>query len=83
MIPLSVTALALAGELSDPNCEERESNDDCCVLVVCSATEEEKDEEVDDRGEEVQVDSIDIEREGILLSNLTLSNEHLIANNDF
>lgn len=55
-----------SGELSEPNCEERESNDDCCVLVVCSATEgeeEEEDGEINDEGTQV-VDSFDIEREG-------------------
>ena len=62
----------ISGELSDPDCEERESNDDCCVLVVCSATEEEgEDEEDSGSGGEVdrndlgsQVDSFNVEQEG-------------------
>ena len=77
----------ISGELSDPECEERESNDDCCVLVVCSATEESDDEEVDSvGGGEVdrndlrsQVDSFDVEQEGTSLiprgsSKCTISN---------
>ena len=54
----------ISGELSDPECEERESNDDCCVLVVCSATEEGSAVEVDRNDLRSQVDSFDVEQEG-------------------
>ena len=76
----------ISGELSDPDCEERESNDDCCVLVVCSATEEEGDDENEGSAVEVdrndlrsQVDSFDVEQEGTSLiprgsSKCTISN---------
>ena len=64
----------ISGELSDPDCEERESNDDCCVLVVCSAKEEGDIQEGSVGGGEVdrndlrsQVDSFDIEQEGTRL----------------
>ena len=58
----------ISGELSDPDCEERESNDDCCVLVVCSAKEEEEGGgEVDRNDLRSQVDSFDIEQEGTRL----------------
>ena len=53
------------GELSDPNCEERESNDDCCVLVVCSAKEgEEETGEINNNEGDRQEDNFNIEREG-------------------
>ena len=73
----------ISGELSDPDCEERESNDDCCVLVVCSAKEEEGDSvdsgEVDRNDLRSQVDSFDVEQEGTSLiprgsSKCTISN---------
>ena len=65
----------ISGELSDPDCEERESNDDCCVLVVCSAKEEGDGSgggEVDRNDLRSQVDSFDIEQEGtpILIKDL-------------
>ena len=72
--------LWISGELSDPDCEERESNDDCCVLVVCSAKEEEEGDgeetdsggggEVDRNDLGSQVDSFNVEQEGTVLTSL-------------